>query len=186
MAIDVFPTLADILGADLPAHSIDGRSIWSVLRGGGEELPDRPLFFYYRQNELQAMRLGRWKLHFPHVFRSMEGRDPGGGGVPGLYDYSRATGLELYDLGADIGERRNLVEQFPEVVAELSTLADEARAELGDALTGAVGSAVRETRPAERAVVNRAPGQVASGPDAVTIKFSVALTARCRHAALRA
>ena len=144
MAIDVFPTLADILGADLPAHSIDGRSIWSVLRGGGEELPDRPLFFYYRQNELQAMRLGRWKLHFPHVFRSMEGRDPGGGGVPGLYDYSRATGLELYDLGADIGERRNLVEQFPEVVAELSTLADEARAELGDALTGAVGSAVRE------------------------------------------
>ena len=54
------------------------------------------------------------------------------------------TGLELYDLDADIGERRNLVEQFPEIVAELSRLADDARAELGDALTGAVGSAVRE------------------------------------------
>ena len=54
------------------------------------------------------MRCGRWKLHFPHGYRSMEGQAPGADGIPGKYDYSPTTGLELYDLLADIGERRNL------------------------------------------------------------------------------
>ena len=33
MTIDVFPTVARLIGAELPAHPIDGRDIWPLLAG---------------------------------------------------------------------------------------------------------------------------------------------------------
>ena len=40
--------------------------------------------------------------------------------------------LSLYDLNTDVGERRNLTVQYPEVVKELEVLAEQARKDLGD------------------------------------------------------
>ena len=54
---------------------------------------------------------------------------------------------ELYDLEADIGEKENRFADFPEVVADLSALADGCRRELGDAHTGVEGAG---SRPAAR------------------------------------
>ena len=51
------------------------------------------------------------------------------------------TGLALYNLETDIGERLNVAAQHPEVVERLSALADEAREELGD--YDRIGSGVR-------------------------------------------
>ena len=34
------------------------------------------------RNELHAIRSGKWKLHFPHTYRSMIGRAPGKDGIP--------------------------------------------------------------------------------------------------------
>jgi arylsulfatase len=53
----------------------------------------------------------------------------------------------LYDLRRDPGERYNLIAQHPDVVAQLTALAWQARADLGDDLT--------QTKGANR----RAPGQ---------------------------
>ena len=149
MAIDLFPTIATFTQAQLPATTIDGRDISPLLTGGAKSLdPEHVYFYWYRTNELHAMRSGRWKLHFPHGYRSMVGRELGSGGKPGIYDYSVKTGLELYDLSADPAESKDLAAARPEVVARLTALADAMRARLGDRL--------EEVEGAE----NRAPGRV--------------------------
>lgn len=145
MTIDVLPTVARLIGAELPERKIDGLDIWPLLSGEeGAKSPHEALFFYYHENHLEAMRSGRWKLHFPHKFRTMEGQTPGEGGIPGKYSYQARTGLELYDLQKDIGEQRDVAAKHPEVVERLSKLADEMRAELGDQLTEVKGSGNRE------------------------------------------
>ena len=134
MTIDVLPTVARVVGAERPALPLDGRDIWPLLTEPGASSPHEALFFYYHQNDLEALRSGRWKLHFPHGYRSMAGRELGTGGVPGPYDYGVRTGLELYDLVADVGETRDVADEHPRVVARLQALADAMRADLGDDL----------------------------------------------------
>jgi arylsulfatase A-like enzyme len=150
MTIDIFPTVAALIGAELPARGIDGRDARALLLGtAGAGSPQEAYFFYYRRNDLEAMRSGRWKLHFPHGYRSMDGRAAGSGGTPGNYDYDRRTGLELYDLRADVGESRDVAADHPEIVARLTALADAMRRDLGDDLTGAEGTGRRQ--PGRRA-----------------------------------
>ncbi|MFT5289892.1 MAG: arylsulfatase A [Planctomycetota bacterium] len=143
MTIDVLPTLAGLINAELPELKIDGADAWSLWSGGSES-PQDEYFFYYHRNHLEAMRSGKWKLHFPHGYRSMVGQTPGSGGTPGEYDYSATTELALFNLDEDISETHNLALQHPEIVARLSVLADSMRRELGDKLTEAEGSANRE------------------------------------------
>ena len=144
MTIDVFPTLAERIQADLPDHPIDGKSMWSLMTGESTASPQEAYYFYYRHNELHAMRSGKWKLQFPHTYRTMIGQEPGKDGMPGNYDYAAETGLALYDLESDIAESHDLSSQFPDVVERLSRMADAKRAELGDRLTGVTGTGVRE------------------------------------------
>jgi len=144
MTIDIFPTLAGLLEADLPSHPIDGKSIWTLMTGESKRSPQDVYFFYYHQNELHALRSGKWKLQFPHTYRTMIGQEPGKDGIPGKYDHSARTGLALYDLENDISESVDVSEQYPEVVRRLSLMADSMRQELGDRLTGIVGTGNRE------------------------------------------
>ncbi len=145
MTIDVLSTVAQIIGAELPRRTIDGRDAGALLRGTpGARSPQETYFFYYHRNDLESLRSGRWKLHLPHRFRSMEGRIPGIGGTPGKYDWDRHTGLELYDLSADVGERHDVAEANPEVVARLMELVQAMREDLGDNLTETEGSGRRE------------------------------------------
>lgn len=145
MTIDVLPTVVRLLEAAPPARPIDGKDIWPLFAGeSGAVSPQEAYFFYYRRNALEAMRSGRWKLHFPHGYRSMEERTPGRGGLPGKYDYGVRTGLELYDLLEDVGETRDLASERPEVVERLGALADAMRADLGDQLTEVEAPGARE------------------------------------------
>jgi arylsulfatase len=140
--IDLLPTIAGWAGAALPARPIDGLDLGPFLEGRTERSP-RDHFFYYYGHELRAVRKGRWKLLFPHKSRSYLGVEPGRNGLPGGYA-SVETGLELYDLVDDIGETRDVAAANPGIVAELQALAETARAELGDALTGRKGAGERE------------------------------------------
>jgi arylsulfatase A-like enzyme len=141
MTIDVLPTLAQLAGAALPEHPIDGLDIGPLLAGRpGAKSPHEALYFYWNR-ELQAVRSGRWKLHFPHEYRTLAG-PPGSGGTPGPYQPAR-TGLALYDLEADVGETTDVAAQHPEVVARLEALAEKAREELGDTATNRTGKGVR-------------------------------------------
>jgi hypothetical protein len=61
-------------------------------------------------------------------------------GFPGPYAQGK-IGSALYDLKADRNEIRDVMKQHPDVVRELTALAEAARADLGDA--GRKGSGVR-------------------------------------------
>jgi arylsulfatase A-like enzyme len=141
--IDILPTIAAWTGASLPPLPIDGKEISSLLLNAPEQPPPHEaLFFYYGNNELQAVRAGKWKLLFPHTARTMEGQTPGHDGLPGKYRPLEVN-LELYDLEADPGEKYNLVDSQPAVVRELQAKAAEMRLELGDKLQNVRGNAAR-------------------------------------------
>ncbi|NOR14240.1 MAG: sulfatase-like hydrolase/transferase [Candidatus Aminicenantes bacterium] len=128
--MDLLPTMSALTGASLPKHPIDGVNILSLLEAEPGAAP-REHFYYYYGNQLQCIRKGNWKLHFPHSYRSYQGVEPGTGGLPGPYSRGE-TGLELYDLANDIGETHNLVKRYPEIVRDLQSLGEKARRELGD------------------------------------------------------
>ena len=145
MNIDILPTLAALIGAKLPEHTIDGIDIWPMISGPiGTKNPHKGYWYYYKQNELHAVSMGKWKLYLPHSYRTMEGRPGGSGGTPDKYSQAKVDGLELYDLSSDISETNNVADDHPDQVKKMQAFAEEARAELGDRLMKRVGAGVRE------------------------------------------
>ena len=81
--IDVLPTVAALIGAELPEHKIDGKDIGPLMFGKpNARSPHKAFYCYYGNGQLQAVRDRRWKLHFPHGYRTMAGRAGGTGGNP--------------------------------------------------------------------------------------------------------
>lgn len=139
--IDILPTLAHLAGAELPKHPIDGKNIWPLMSGRPDAKSPHEAYYFYWGRHLQCVRSGKWKLHFPHPYRSLKG-EPGNGGIPGPY-IQRKTDLALYDLEKDVSEKNNVAADHPEIVARLKKLGQQAREELGDSATKTVGKGVR-------------------------------------------
>ena len=57
---------------------------------------------------------------------------------PGNYN-SITTGLELYNLRRDPGEEYDVIKKYPDIAKELIELAEKARSDMGDNLTGREG-----------------------------------------------
>lgn len=122
--LDLMPTFAQLAGKEMPRDRlIDGRSIADLLlgRSGLAEAP----FFYYFGVQLQAVRVGRWKLHL----RRTE-LPPRSASLWYLHNddlFTRHHRLQpvpgLYDLEADRGEVQNAAAAHPDVVERLDTLA---------------------------------------------------------------
>ena len=141
--IDLLPTIAGLIDAELPNHKIDGLDISPLMFGDSKaRSPHEAFYCYYRGGELHAVRDRQYKLHFPHQFRTMDGQSMGGDGKPGKYRQERIE-FELFDLKQDVGETVNVADQHPEVVERLQRHAEAARADLGDKLTGRKGNGVR-------------------------------------------
>ncbi|RLD64557.1 MAG: arylsulfatase [Bacteroidetes bacterium] len=144
MAIDILPTIAEITGASLPENKIDGKSVWNIWTGTSAESPHEAYYFYYQVNELQGVRYGKWKMYFPHRYRTLNGREGGKNGFAVTYEYTTFDQIELYDLSVDKSEINNVVDENPEIVAEIKILANDIRLELGDELHDQTG---KENRP---------------------------------------
>lgn len=148
MTIDLLPTVAKLVGGDLPGRTIDGADIWPLIAGEPTaERSERAYYFWYGR-QLQAMRMGRWKLHFPHGYRTMAGKPGGTGGIPERYSQAK-IGLSLFDLSTDIGETQDVKAEHPEIVARMQRLAEVMRGELGDGKRRGTGE--------------RKPGRIAAG-----------------------
>ena len=101
---DVLPTCADIADTT-PPKNVDGRSILPTLRGNPQDLSKRSMYWeFYEGGFKQAARMGKWKAI--------------------RYD---KKAIELYNLSADIAEKRNLAKAHPERVKEFSDYLDSAR-----------------------------------------------------------
>lgn len=121
-SMDLYPTLANICGAQLPTDRvIDGKDVVDIWHGISNESPHET-FVYYAGNTLEAIRDSQWKLHFAKGRREVQ---------------------ELYDLATDVSESLNVFAEHPDVVARLSSLADKWRHELGDARLSIEGSGIR-------------------------------------------
>jgi hypothetical protein len=114
-----------------------------LLNGNPGANPRNELYYYYGEN-LIAVRKGKYKLVFPHVYRSYKNVKPGENLHPGAYAQARA-GLELYNLEEDLGETTDLAPRFPDVVKDLKIVGEKARSILGDKLTNRLGSESYET-----------------------------------------
>ncbi|MFM7604053.1 MAG: sulfatase-like hydrolase/transferase, partial [Prosthecobacter sp.] len=138
MTIDILPTIAHVIDAKLPSHTIDGLNCWPIVAGeNGAKNPHDFYAFYYEQNQLQAITSGdgRWKLQLPHKYRSISGvTEKAQNGIPVLYKQMTIDQPELYDLYTDISESKNVAADYPEEVARLQKHAQTIRSELGDSL----------------------------------------------------
>ena len=111
---DLFPTLITMAGGKIPgATELDGVEIQSLWTSG--EAPKRDTFYWYyphyglSKEPAMAVRKGDFKLiHF--------------------YDPPRT---ELYNLGTDLGETRDLAAEMPEKVKELKEAMRNYLAEVG-------------------------------------------------------
>jgi arylsulfatase A-like enzyme len=116
-ACDWLPTLAELAGIDLSGAALDGRSLAPVLRDRSALSPhaDRALHWQVGGGTQPdwAVRLGDWKL------------------IGNTRDTSRSDGRSdrvenfLVNLKADPAESRNLVDQHPDIVANLRRLHEE-------------------------------------------------------------
>jgi arylsulfatase A-like enzyme len=108
--IDWIPTLLELTGQPVP-QGLDGVSFAAGLTGG--DIPERKMFW-----------------HFPHY--TNQGSHPSGSVRDGdwllveLYDEEK---VELYDLGADIGERHDVADAHPDRVAAMRAALDAWRKE---------------------------------------------------------
>ncbi|TNJ46044.1 sulfatase [Tamlana fucoidanivorans] len=145
MNIDILPTIGRITGAELPKNEIDGKDIMDVLTGQTKQPVHEAYYFYYKENELQGILSGKWKMYFPHNYRSLNGRKGGTEGTPSPYESIEIQNIELYNLESDVSEKMNVAEHYPKVVDKLMKLAQDKRMELGDNLFGFKG---KDNRPA--------------------------------------
>ena len=144
MTIDVLPTLARIVDAELPKHPIDGLDIFNLLTNKpGAKCPHEVFYHYYRTGELQALRSGPWKLILPHDAYCYDPNEVGSAGLPGKSRTIKISTPELYHLGNDLSEQSNVASMNPQVLEQLLKLAERGREELGDSLTKTTGKGLR-------------------------------------------
>ncbi len=120
--LDILPTVAKLAGTNAPSDRIiDGRDIWPLMCSQKGAKSPHEAFYYYWEDQLQAVRSGRWKLVLPFEKKKRNWGKP----EPNMP-------LQLFDLNADIAEKNSLADQHPEIVEKLMVYIRKARADLGD------------------------------------------------------
>jgi len=120
--LDFLPTCVALAGGTPPAdRPIDGIDLLPALCG--ESVAERTIYYYERQH-LNAVRHGKWKLHFRYY-------DQAKGGYQSATSWTVAEPELLFNLEEDPGERFDIAADTPDVVARLTALADNYRAEIG-------------------------------------------------------
>lgn len=118
--MDLFVIVLKLAGAEPPRDRIlDGDDLRPALFGTGPS--PRQVMFYYRDDELYAVRKGPFKAHF--VTKAAYGPDVD---TPEPHDPPL-----LYNLDRDPSEKTDVAAHQPDVIAELRRIADEHRRGVG-------------------------------------------------------
>jgi len=112
---DFFATCADIVGYKIQdGEAVDSYSMLSIITGKSDE-NIREYTVHHSINGSFAIRKGNWKLILCP--------DSGGWSYPTPQEYKAnkmdLPAMQLYNLAADIGEKNNLINEYPEKAAEL-------------------------------------------------------------------
>jgi arylsulfatase A-like enzyme len=145
--MDFLPTFAALAGAQPPKdRTIDGHDIRPLLTDEQAKSPWKALFYYFG-NELHAVRSGPWKLRAQNhqlnenIYQRGASKDV-------------VIPAALYHLRRDPGEQKSVLADHPNVVKRLERYLSEARADLGDALTGVAPTNARRVGRVEKAAGN--------------------------------
>jgi len=101
---DFLPTAAEIAGVKSPTN-IDGISMLPALLGEKQKDHDFLYWEFHERGSTQAVRMGDWKA----------------------VRFVKQKRLELYNLGADVGEKHNVADERPDVVAKIEAYLRTAR-----------------------------------------------------------
>ena len=93
---DILPTFAEIAGAE-PAKNTDGISLLPTLLGRAQREHEYLYWEFHERGPRQAVRMGKWK-----AVRMAPDRP-----------------IELYALDADIGEKNDIADRHPDVIARV-------------------------------------------------------------------
>jgi arylsulfatase A len=129
--IDMAPTIAAAAGASMPDDRvIDGKNLFPYILDQKNTKIPHEIYYHYAGTWLQAVRSGKWKLHFarPEVRPGRYGES-----ADWITNYAGIFKNDLlYNLETDIGETKNLVNEFPEIVQELKSMTMKAKEDIGD------------------------------------------------------
>ncbi|HVY76445.1 MAG TPA: sulfatase [Puia sp.] len=144
IGIDLLPTIAALCHAPLPKNKIDGVNVWPLLQHADHASLRDKVAYYLGEDNLNAVRKGKWKYVMPHQGRTYKDDLPGRDGYPGK---TRVVPISeaLYDLSTDPGETIDVKALHPDVVEQLKAVAEKYRNELGDDNTH---TPCKECRPA--------------------------------------
>ena len=114
--MDLLPTFCSMAGVDYQSDvTLDGYDLSGLLRGKSKTSP-RDRVFYWREEQIYAVRQGPWKAHFI---------------TAGCYGIGPKKEVhekpELYNLSQDPSEKYNIAARHPEIVQQLTELAEEHR-----------------------------------------------------------
>lgn len=118
--VDYLPTVCEIAGIDVPDdRTIDGTSIWPVLRGRAFKRKNPLYWFFYRLLPAVAMREGDWVL----ISNTTDAGRPKthslvAADMPRIKD-SELKDFELYNLRSDRRQQTDLSTAEPTVLARL-------------------------------------------------------------------
>lgn len=115
--MDLLPTLTRLAGGDVPDDRvIDGKDISPLLTGKSNAKSPHEAIYYLRGRGIQGIRIGDWKYHITTEKLPKEKKSK-------RQPVSEKTGKvvveTLCNLGDDIGEQRNLIDDHPEIAARL-------------------------------------------------------------------
>ncbi len=121
--VDLLPTLCKLAGVPLPGNEIDGKNVWDLITGvEGAKNPHEYYAFSNGQNFEGVMSGdGKWKLHLPHEYRTLEvaGKD----GLAGKYVQLKID-TALFDMEQDPYETTNVLHEHPDIATGLIELAE--------------------------------------------------------------
>lgn len=130
--IDIMATLGEIVGANLPAgQAEDSQSFLPLLRGA--PVATRKALVHNTFEEDFAIRQDNWVLVFADgnpqsrlkKYSSSKWDEKHG------YPHTARTGLELYDLKTDLGQRHNVAAEYPERVKQMQEKLNQIRQQGG-------------------------------------------------------
>ena len=112
IGIDFYPTFLGLAGATGdPKHQLDGVSLAPLFRSSGKGPLDRDAIYWHFPGYLQAnVKAGTWRTTPAGSIRSGDHK---------LIEFFEDGRLEMYDLGADLGETHDLVATHPELATKL-------------------------------------------------------------------
>ena len=135
-AMDIFPTLAALIGAEAP-ENLDGKSVQALLAWDTTVLPAPPHqeLCWSDGKKDWVIRRGAWKLVNSSGWIHENYQLKNGIAKPAP-NYNYPAGLLLFNLASDLAESKDLAAQHPGKVAELTAAYKKWRSKMGKPVPG--------------------------------------------------